>query len=163
MNTHEGCADPRAKIGAIIVEAIRGIEAEVGMSAWVYIAQKLRPAGLKWDRHARVNAIYCFRLLDCGRWLPLNRLYMPLGNGSGDSFDGYEAYADRAVHFPTDPHELVDVWSSDNGHTLYLHHGDPASLKSYYHRFARLAAAMCPWQPQGAACLARYPLARAPT
>jgi hypothetical protein len=145
MNTHEGCADPRAKIGAIVVEAIRGLEAQVGMSIWEYAAQKLKPDGAKASRRFSLNAPYCFRLLECGRWLPLNRLYRPLGIGAGEWWDDYEAYADRAVLFPTDPHELVDVWSSDNGHTLYLYHGDRASLKSYYHRFARLAAITCPW------------------
>jgi hypothetical protein len=150
MNTHEGCAGPRAKIGAIVIEAIVGIEAKLGMSAWEYTAQKLKPAGLKWDRHARIHKPYCFRQLASGRWLALNKLYKPLGIAS-QAYVDYEAYADRAVHFPTDPHELVDVWCSDNGHTLYLHHSDRASLKSYYQRFARLAAVMSPWRTQTAA------------
>jgi hypothetical protein len=147
MITQEGGADTRAKIQALVREATVGLEAKLGISLYEYAARKLRPAGLKWDRHARANAVYCFRLLDCGRWLPLNRSYRPLGIGALDGWRGdYEAYADRAVHFPTDPHELVAVWVQRQRHTLYLYNGNPASLTSYYHRFARLAAAMCPWR-----------------
>jgi hypothetical protein len=144
MNTHEGSADPRGKIGAIVVEAIRGLEAKLGISIYEYVAQKDVPAGAKINRHFSVNAPYCFRLLECGRWLPLNRFYRPLGVGAWDCWGGYEAYAARAVHFPADPHAIDEVWASDRGHTLYLYNGDPASMKSYYQRFARLAAAMCP-------------------
>jgi hypothetical protein len=145
MDTQEGSAGPRAKLQAIIREATIGLEAKLGMSLYEYAATKIRPAGLKLDRHALANTIYCFILLECGRWLALNWFYLPLGIGATDDWKGcYEAYADRAVLFSTDPHELVDVWSGDNGHTLYLYKGDPASLKSYYQRFARLAAIMCP-------------------
>ena len=82
----------------------------------------------------------------------MNRYYRPLGLGAWDDWRGdYEAYADHAVHFSINPHALVGAWCSDNGHTLYLYNGDPASLKSYYQRFARFAAAMCPWRTQGEA------------
>jgi hypothetical protein len=37
------------------------------------------PAGANISRHFSVNAPYCFCLLECGRWLPLNRFYRPLG------------------------------------------------------------------------------------
>jgi hypothetical protein len=59
MTTHEESADPRVKV-SLIKEAIAEIEA---------VVQKSLPAP-KWRRS---NAIYCFRLLKCGRWLPLNR------------------------------------------------------------------------------------------
>jgi hypothetical protein len=151
--THDACADPRAKIGAIVIEAIRVLEAKLGMSIWEHKAQRDTPAGLNLKRpNASRNAIYCFRLIGCGRWLPLNRQYRPLGIGAWDDWRGdYEAYADRAVHFPIDPHALDAVWCSDHGHSLYLYNGNPASLKSYYLRFARLRAAMDPWRAQGAA------------
>jgi hypothetical protein len=137
--TKEESADTRVKV-SLIKEAIAEIEA---------VVHKHLPAP-KWRRS---NAIYCFRLLKCGRWLPLNRAYQPLGYGGLGITDawsptaalarsGYplEAHADRAVLFPGDPHKLDGVWWKAQGDTLYFDNGSPASRKSYRRRFARLVA-----------------------
>jgi hypothetical protein len=150
MDTHVACADTRARIGAIVVEAIRGLEDELGMSVYEHVAAKYRPAGLKLDKRTRLNAIYCFRLLQCGRWLPLNRFYRPLGIGALDCWRGYEAYAAQAVHFPADPRTVLGVWRSQNDDTLWLYNDDPAVRQTYFKRFARICAAMAPWRVQGA-------------
>jgi hypothetical protein len=162
----EASADPRAKIGAIVVEAIRVAEAELGMSIWEYRARRDMPAELNLDVHAIVNAIRCFQLLKCGRWLPLNWYAKPLGhNGirAGDPpYAGDEAYADQAVLLPKDAHKLVNVWSCIGRDPmallvpplarLYLYNDHtPGSLKGYYLRLARLCAAMDPWRTEGEA------------
>jgi hypothetical protein len=144
MNTHEGCADPRAKVQQVIRMAVAAAEEQLGTSIHEHAALKLKPAGLKLNRRSRLNAIYCFRLLEGGGWLPLNRFYRPLGIGAWDHWGGYEAYSDRAVHFPSDPRKVDGIWCGQNEHTLWLFSDDPKSLLSYYVRFARLAAAMCP-------------------
>jgi len=155
MNTQEGSADPRARIGAIVIEAIRVAEAEVGMSIWEYRARRDMPAGLKWDMDARLNAIFCFQSLKCGRWQPRNWFFRPLGcrmRPPGPWRPEHEtAPADHlAVHFPTDPHEFVNVWSFIGRYQLYLYNDDtPASLKGYYLRLARWRAAMDPWRTAG--------------
>jgi hypothetical protein len=151
MNTQEGSAGPRAKIGAIVVEAIRGLEAKLGISIYEHTARKARaPTRAGW-KSFRVNQPYCFMKLAGGRWLPLNRLYRPLGIGAGEWRDDYGAYADRAIQFPTDPHEVSGVWAQKTETHLWLFSDDPASLRTYYQRFAQLAAAMCGWRECAAA------------
>jgi hypothetical protein len=169
MNTHEGCADPRPKIGAIVVEAIRGVEAKLGMSIYEYAGKDAKfPTKGKRAARFRTNMPYCFIQLDGGGWLPLNRFYRPLGQvpnggvgyeGCADRGDkpapissrpgesgGYEGYAHLAVHFPTDPRTVSGVWRSQTETQLWLYNDDPAVRRTYFERFARLLAAMDTWR-----------------
>jgi hypothetical protein len=54
-----------------------------------------------------------------GRWLPLNRLYKPLGVASRAYVD-YERFAHVAVQFTTDPREQRDVWVQQSPTHLWL-------------------------------------------
>jgi hypothetical protein len=153
MNTHETYADPRARIGALFVEAIRGAEAQVGMTIYEYAARK---AGV-WetrlisdDDTPAANATQFFRLLKCGRWLPLNWYGLPVGyerwppgvTGARD-----EAFAHFAVEFPIDPRAVGGVWLYKEDTMLWLYSEvDPESMRTYYKRFARLCEAMDTWR-----------------
>lgn len=147
MNTHEGCADPRAKVQQVIRMAVAAAEEQLGTSIYEHMAREGRaPTRATEWKSFRINQPYCFMKLAGGRWLPLNRLCRPLGIGAGEWWDDYEAYADRAVEFPADPRELSGVWVQQSPTKLWLYSDDPRSLLSYYQRFARLAAAMSPWR-----------------
>jgi hypothetical protein len=168
MNTQEGSADTRAELGALAIEAIRRIEAKLGMSIWEYAGKDAKfPSKGKRAAQFRTNAPYCLKQLDGGGWLPLNRFYLPLGqvpNGGvgyetyadrgdmpapissrpGES-GGYEGYAHLAVRLPVDPRTVSGVWHGRSDGTLWLYNDDPAVRRTYFKRFARLVAAMCPF------------------
>ena len=152
--------DTRAKIGALVIEAIRGIEAEVGMSIWEYAARKagVWETGLISDEHTpAANAPQFFQLLKCGRWLPLNWYGMPVGHRGlvegGDPWDR-EACAHLAVHFPVDPYTVSAVWLYNEDRKdgmLWLYSDEaPAAHRTYFKRYARLMEAMDTWRSEDA-------------
>jgi hypothetical protein len=173
MNTQEGSAGTRARIGAIVIEAIRGIEAKVGMTIWEHAGKDAKfPTRGKRAARFRTCRPYCFKLLDGGGWLPLNRFYRPLGGLPNGCFSetyadrgdmpapissrpreggGYEGYAHLAVHFPIDPRTVDGVWHGRSDGTLWLYNDDPRVRRTYFKRFARLCEAMDPWRTEGAA------------
>ena len=127
------------------------------------IIRRLQKRGARF----RTNMPYCFKLLDGGGWLPLNRFYRPLGGLPNGCFSetyadrgdmpapissrpreggGYEGYAHLAVHFPIDPRTVSGVWHGRSDGTLWLYNDDPAVRRTYFKRFARLVAAMDTWR-----------------
>lgn len=156
MNTHGECAEPRAQIGALAIQVIRDVEWETGMSAWEYAARKagVWETGLISDEETpAANATKFFKLLKCGRWLPLNWYGLPVGyerwppdcvNGARD-----EAFAHFAVEFPIDPRTVGGVWLYKEDTMLWLYDDcAPEANRTYFKRFARLCAAMDPWRPR---------------
>lgn len=146
MNTHE--PDPlRAKMQALIRTAIVGVEEKLGTSLYEHLAKNKRGPTRGERKAFRIEQPYCFTKLAGGNWLGLNRIYKPLGVSSLAWVD-YEdaAYVDRAISFPLDPRAVQGVWWRQSETHLWLYSDDPRSLRTYYQRFARLAAAMCPWR-----------------
>ena len=98
--------------------------------------------GLRGADFFRARAPYCVTKLKprpgkTERWLPLNRLYKPLGIDA--PFVNYEDFRDAALRVSCDPVELADLWTySRPGDTHYLYDDDPQSLQDYFLRLQRL-------------------------
>ena len=141
------------------------------MTIWEHALKDAKfPSRGKRGARFRTKMPYCFKLLDGGGWLPLNRFYRPLGglpNGCfsetyadrgdmpapipGEGGGYYEDYAHLAVHFPKDPRTVDGVWRSQSNGTLWLYNDDPAVRRTYFKRYARLLAAMDTWRTEGGA------------
>jgi len=117
-------------------------------------------------------------LLKCGRWLPLNWYGLPVGyerppegcswssveRRGADHCAKDEAFAHFAVEFPIDPRTVGGVWLYKEDTMLWLYSDDaPAANRTYFKRYARLMEAMDTWRTEGAASLAKYSPALAPT
>jgi hypothetical protein len=77
------------------------------------------------------------------RWayLPLNRIYKPLGIISRTRVDYNEFTETHAVKFTRDPQGFYDVWwniDDSDGGRLWLYADDPMSRKDYFERLERL-------------------------
>jgi hypothetical protein len=142
---HVTLADPdsgRLSIGKIDKEGAREIMAHF-LSQWLADDRKAnRP---QWFT---VNAPYCIVALkpragEPQRWLPLNRLYKPLGVASYAHFVDYETYRDDAYVLCGDPAAFGNIWTSSvRGNCLhYLYDDDPSTLSDYFSRLNRLEAA----------------------
>jgi hypothetical protein len=96
----------------------------------------------------RVGAPYCFARLahrdgEPMLWLPLNRLYKPLGVATEWKWIDYEEHRDNAFALNYDPAEIPDVWHSPcpGERMLWLYNDNPASLRGYFRRLGRLSDA----------------------
>jgi hypothetical protein len=58
MNTHEGSADPRAKVQSLIRKAVAMAEEQLGTSIYEHMEARA-PTGAEW-KSFRVNQPYCF-------------------------------------------------------------------------------------------------------
>jgi hypothetical protein len=97
----------------------------------------------------RINLPYCIDKLDVALphwsrlrphiWLPLNRLYKPLGIASRDWVD-YEDHLDKAIVFARDPRTFANIWADpdDGKGGLYLYSDSCRDWADYLLRLGRL-------------------------